>query len=195
MAQRDFAMDELLRAQEAIKRSKEKEYRERRKHEKASLSGLSALAKELQVGALFQSAYAGFYRRFGGAIPVRETLAFRSRMENRWVTILRFPLNLSSRDKGLCFEIYLNRLFLVLPENDAEKQQSLASLFPLTGDRQAPSSGWARGYFTRKAQIAHAAEALQEYGYERAMEKARDAQARAVPTIWPGQWDRDIGPV
>jgi len=188
-------MDELLRAQEALKRSKEKEYRERQKHEKASLSGLSALAKELQVGVLFQSAYTGFYRRFDDAIPVRETLAFRSKIENRWVTILRFPLNLSSRDKGLCFEIYFNRLFLALPENDAEKQQSLASLFPLTRDRQASSSGWASGYFTRKVQIAHVAEALQEYGYERAMEKARDAQARADPTVGPDLWDPGIGPV
>lgn len=189
MAQRDFDMDELLKLQESIRATRRREQRERLADEKATLAGLIMRSRDQGLGNLLDVGHKSFYDAFETTAPIGNSLAFRARVKNRDVTIMRLNLDKSSASKGLFFEVSFNRLITHLGEMSPPEPE-LRALFPIQGNSSGPSGQWAKGYFSSEADLRKAGAAISKIWDDKVEKPMRDAvrdQSTAGPNLARGQ--------
>jgi hypothetical protein len=175
MAKFDFEMRELVQMQEKLRKNKVREDRERRTRERSTLDGLWKSAEDRGVAGLLDTAHQNFTPTFTSAVPLGGSLAFMGKVGSKERSILRILLSKSDDEKGLCFEVHLDRLFDHLGETNLEGRRSLVSSFPLGSDEGSrPATDWSQGFFSSKAQIVRSGKAMMEHGFEREMRQQRD---------------------
>jgi hypothetical protein len=131
MAKFVYEMRELRQMQEKLRKNKVREDRERRTRERSTLEGLWRSAEDRGVAALLDTAHQSFTPIFTSAIPLGGSLAFMGNIGSKELSILRILLSRSDDEKGLRFEVHLERLFDHLGETNLEGQRALVSSFPL----------------------------------------------------------------